>query len=77
MTDAGRQGSLARRALRLELGLAGPVARELPGYPTAARSPLQRPLQRGALHRPEIVALIERCSPLIDRVEQRALEPVA
>ena len=33
--------------------------------------------QRGALHRPEIVALIERCSPLIDRVEQRALEPVA
>ena len=33
--------------------------------------------QRGALQLPAIAALIERCAPLIDYFEQKALAPVA
>ncbi|MFT3669096.1 MAG: antibiotic biosynthesis monooxygenase family protein [Pseudoxanthomonas sp.] len=33
--------------------------------------------QRGALQLPAIASLIERCAPLIDFFEQKALEPVA
>lgn len=33
--------------------------------------------QRGALQLPAIIALIDRCSTLIDRFEQKPLEPIA